>query len=444
MGAGEVGFHLATTLSADGHVVVLIDTRDDKRARVEERLDAAFIVGNGTHLPVLERAGVAECDLFIAVSSSDEANLAAARLASELGSPRAVVRVGVSEDVTRYRRIYERIFHVDLLLSTQLLAATRILNEVMGYNTLAVEYLAGGKIEIRKTYVDPGSILIKTPLREVEMPLGSLVVAFLRGDRLIIPGGEDRAQPGDEALILCSAEVTDQAERTVSARAQELGTMVIAGAGSTTETVVEALVGRSGRVKVIERDPDRAREFAKAFPSCEVLLGDATDISLLSAERVEKAKMFLALTGSDETNLMASLLAQDLGVSQLIALVDRTETSHLWRKVGLVKIISPRVIAAERIRDYIDHGYEPHIVSLKHGAAQVVQRHLEPASPAAGVTLEEINPPRGLIIGAVMRGSSVFIPKGSDRLEVGDDVILFVHQDEAAMVQLLFPGAEGG
>jgi len=129
-------------------------------------------------------------------------------------------------------------------------------------------------------------------------------------------------------------------------------------------------------------------------------------------------------------------------VSRVIALVDRTETSHLWRKLGMMQVVSPRSIASERVREYIESGYNANIVSLKRGAAQVIERRLAPTSPAAGVTLAEMSPPRGLIVGAVARGDKVFVPRGKDRLEVGDTVILFVQEEHVPTVHLLFPGRE--
>ena len=149
MGAGGVGWHLARTLSAEGHAVTLIDSSSARGRAVEEQLDVRFVLGNGAHVPVLEAAGVGSCDLFVAASSSDEANLAASLLAKGAGAPRTVVRVATSEDVTQYGRTYEKAFQADLLLSTQLLATTRILNNVAGYNTLDIEYLAGGALQVR-------------------------------------------------------------------------------------------------------------------------------------------------------------------------------------------------------------------------------------------------------------------------------------------------------
>ena len=441
MGAGEVGFHLARTLSLEGHSVVVIESNPDRHERLQDRIDASIVLGNGARVPVLEAAGVASCDLFMAVSSDDEANLAASALAKHLGARRTVVRVGVAEDVTTRRRLYEEVFAVDLLLSTQLQATTHILNHVLGHNTLEVEYLAQGKIQLRKIHLEDGSLLTRKPLREVRMPAGSLVVAFFHGDQLIIPSGDDRAQAGDDALVLCRAKVIHQVERMVSSKPPDLGTVVIAGGGITSETVAQAL-DQTRKVKIIERDRQRAEQLAARFPRFEVLHGDATDETLLRAERIADARSFIALMGNDERNLMANLLAQELGVPQVIALVERTETSHLWRKLGLMRIVSPRQIAAQRIKNYIDRGYSANIISLQRGKAQVIERRLAKASPAAGVTLAEMKPPRGLIVGAVARGEKVFVPSGDDRLEVGDIVILFVQEEHVPTVRLLFPGRE--
>ncbi len=442
MGAGEVGFHLARTLSREGHSVMVIDLDPSLRERVEDAMDVGMVLGNGTHVPVLEAAKVRNCDLFMAVSSSDEANLAASVLAKSLGAKRSVVRVGIADDVTTHRRTYEKVFSADLLLSTQLLSTTRILNHLLGHSTLAVEYLAHGKVQLRKIHLEEGSLLTRKPLSEVDLPAGSLVVALFRDNELIIPSGIDKAQVGDHALILCRSESTGKVERMVSSQGRHYGTAIIAGGGITGHTVAQALEGHVDQVKIIERDYQRAESLAQQCPNFEVIHGDANDLNLLKAERAHEARSFVALTGNDEQNLMASLLAQELGVQTVVALVQRAETSHLWKKLGLMNIVSPRSIAAERIQSYIRSGYNANIASLKSGQAQILERTLAPASPAVGCSLAEIKPPRGIIFGAVVRGERVFVPRGPDRLEVGDTVIIFTQVEHLPTVQLLFPGRE--
>jgi len=442
MGAGEVGCHLARTLSSEGHAVTLIDSDPGKRQMIEEQLDVGFVLGNGTHMPALEAADVGRCDLFVAASSSDEANLAASLLAKGAGAKRTVVRVATSEDITKYGRIYERTFQADLLLSTQLLTTTRILNTVAGYNTLDIEYLGRGALQVRRTHIEPGSILHENRLADVDLPKDCLVLAFISGNRLVVPTGESRAQPGDEALVLATTEVIDEVERRISGHSRRLGLVVIAGGGATAQAVATTLAREAKELRIIEADRQRAEELAATFPDCEIIHGDATDVSALAAQGVGNAQTFIALTGHDETNLMACLLAQEMGVRQLTALVQKSETSTLWRRVGLLEVVSPRVIAAERIHNYIDCNYEPQILSFESGAAQFVQRHIEPESAAAGGRLADIEIPQGLIVAAVLRAGRAIIPRGDLNLEAGDDVVVFALRSEVPLVNLLFPGSD--
>ena len=442
MGAGEVGFHLARTLSNQGHLVTVIETNAAKQERIEEELDVFTVAGNGAHPAVLKTAQADSCDLFMAVSSSDEANLAAARIAKHMGAARTVVRVGIAQEVIADRRLFEELFGVDLLLSTQLLTTTRILNRIRGHNTVAVEYLAEGKVQLRKIHLHDESPLIKHPLRDLKLPRNSLVVAFYRGDQLIVPSGDDIASPGGDALILGTTDAISQTERMLSLGQEHINDVVIAGCGATGLAVAEALDRLKARVKIIESERARAKFLASLFPRFDIVHGDATDLQLLKSERVSDAQTFVALTGEDEGNLMACLLAQELEVPQVLALVQRAESSKLWERLGLRDVFSPRALAYEKIRDYVESNYSANIVSLQRGAALVLERRLAPASPAAGVTLAEMNPPRGLIVGAVVRGEKVFVPRGSDRLEVGDLVILFVQEEELDTVRLLFPGRD--
>jgi trk system potassium uptake protein TrkA len=297
-------------------------------------------------------------------------------------------------------------------------------------------------VQVRRTHVEAGSLLHKRRLADVDLPRGSLVLALISGSRLIVPSGDDHAQPGDEALVLGTSDVIDEVEKKISGHSRTLGTVVIAGGGSTARAVASGLERQARTIKIIEERRERAEELAAEFPQYEILHGDATDMSLLGAEGIGSARAFIALTGNDETNLMACLLAQELGAQQLTALVQKSETSSLWRKVGLLEVVSPRTIAAERIRNYINNNYEPHIVSFENGAAQFIHRRVDAHSPAAGCRLGDIEIPQGLIVAAVLRGGKAEVPDGNYQIEVDDEVVLFVREAEVSMAHLLFPGSE--
>lgn len=443
MGAGEVGFHVAQTLSQEGNDVTLIDSDPEKQPRIEEELDVSFVVGNGANLEVLQRAEVGSSELFIAVSSSEEANLVACLTAKHLGAERAVVRLETTEDLTIYRATYERLFSADMLLSPQILATNLILNHVLGHNTHDVDYLARGRIQLRKIGIQESSPLTQQRLRDVRMPRASRIVAYIDFDgHVYVPTADSIAQPGHEALVVCATESTSEVEELFAFEIRVPGTVVVAGATSMGVTVARSLAGQVRHVKLIDRDRRKARHLSEAHPEIEVLCGDATDQKFLRSENAGDAEAFIAATGHDDTNLMAGLEAEELGAGKIIVLVDRSETSRLWSRIGTIIPISARFLAAQRIRDYIEHGYRANMISLEEGALRVVQRTIYPESPVAGATLAEINLPEALIVGAVVRGDKIFVPGPKDALLAGDQVVIFAHESEASTVQLFFPGPE--
>jgi trk system potassium uptake protein TrkA len=443
MGAGELGFHLARTLHEEGHDVVMIDVDADRRSRVEDQLDLSFVVGSGTQIPVLEKADVARSELFIAASNSEEANLTASVLAKDLGARRTAVRLETTEELTTYRSRYERLFNADLLLSPQVLATTQILNIVLGHNTHEIDFLAQGRIQLRTINIEPGSAASQTSLRQLPLPSGSLIVAYLsEGARPSKPTADHKPEPGGQALVLCTSDVQREVERLFSSRFVRPRLVVIGGAGRKGVGVARALIGEVPNIKVVERNRAKAERIAAQYPQLEIIHGDATDLNLLRAERADRPDAFIAAMAHDESNLLACLIAQEAGAREVIAVVRRTETSRLWRQSGRLHVVSPRFLAAERITDYIRNGYKANLIALEGGALRVIQRTIRAASPVIGVSLEELAPPDGLLVGAIVRGKRVFIPQASDRFEAGDQAILFVHRAELPTVQLFFPGPD--
>ncbi len=442
MGIGDMGFHIAEAFGRDGRSLTLIDTDPNKGPRIEEELDAAFVVGNGAQQGVLERARVGEADLFIAASSSEEANLVASVIARNLGAKRCVVRIDTSEDLTTYRRSYERLFGADLLLSPQSLATNAILNVVLGHHTHEVDYLAKGRFELRTIQVQEDSTVARVPMSKVPLPEGARIVGYFDAEHeLSIPGPNLRAAPGGLAMVLCRTQTTHEVEELFASRLQEPRTVAIAGGSPAAVAVVRALRNQVKRLRWIERDRRRAEYLAQSFPDVEVLHADPIDAATMESEGLGRADVLIAATSHDDSNVVAGLIAQELGVRQVVALIHHT-TSRLWQRVGEVELVSPHSLAIDHVRNFVANGYKANLVNLADGALQVVQRVIHEASPAAGASLADLQAPRGLIVGAVVRGDRVFMPERSNMLRADDQVILFVHRSQTQMARLLFPGSE--
>jgi trk system potassium uptake protein TrkA len=425
IGAGEVGYHLAKELSTRDHDVIVVDVSRERLERIEEQLDVTTLCGDGAHVDVLRRAEVEECDLLLAVSNNDNVNLVASRLAKGLGARRSVVRSTDVEAVVSRRGMYSSIFDVDLLLSTQLLTTSRIVETVRRHHNQVIEEFLGGKVQIRRVEVVEGSHAAGRMITDLGLPSQSLVVALFRLDEVLVPWGDTVVEAGDQLLVAAASERMPQVEQQFSQANEDLGTIIVAGGGNMAVAVSHALVNYAVRLKIIERARSRCRELAQALPQAIVLLGQATETALLEEEHIDKASQFLALTGEDETNVVASLLARDLGAQGIVTLVHRPDMLALCQRMGLNNTVSPRIIAAERILEYIDSDFVSNIATVAGGRAEVFERVVCKDSPIAGATLAELELPPGALVVSVQRGDQIWVPHGSDVIEVGDLVVFF-------------------
>ena len=441
IGAGEVGSHLARILSGQDHDVTLIDTNRERLSGVEEQLDVTTLHGDGTHLHVLRQAEVESCDLLLAVSNRDNVNLVVSRLGKGLGAGRTVVRTSHLEAIVRRRGLYRALFEVNFLLSTQLLTTSRIMERVRQHHNQMIQDFLGGKVQLRQVEVETGSQADGSTLAELGLPSQTLAAALFRGEDLSVPRGETRVEAGDRLLVIASSERMRAAERLFSEEPESLGTVVVVGGGETAQAACRALLHYPVRLKVIEKDKNRCAELSQALPNAMVLHGTATDSGLLMEEFIERASHFLALTGDDETNVVASLMARDQGVRRIITLVHRPDMVTLCHRIGLPDTLSPRQIAAERILEYIDSDFVSNIATIAGGRAQIFERVAQPGSRISGKTLADEVLPTGALVVAIQRGEEIWVPHGHDTIEEGDLLVLFSLQESLDKVVAAFEPA---
>jgi len=412
-------------LSNRDHDVVVVDIGKERLSRIEEQLDVTTLVGNGSHLDVLRKADVEECDLLVAVSNDDNVNLVACRLAKGMGARRAIARTSHLEAIVRQRGHYRPLFDVDLLLSTQVLTTSRILEVVRRHHNLMIQEFLGGEVQIRRVAVTRESTAAGKIISDLGLPYQALVVALFRDDTVNVPRGDTVIEAGDQLLVAASSDRMPEVERRFSEAPEDLGMVVIAGGGEMAVAVSQALSKYPVQLKLIERDRSRCEQLSQILPQAVVLLGTATETDLLKEEHVDKASTFLALTGDDETNVVASLLARDLGVKRVVTLVHRPDMLALCKRIGLGRTVSPRLIAAERILEYIDSEFASNIATVAGGKAEVFEQVVREGSAIAGKTLAEIELPEGTLVVAIQREDKTWVPHGNDIIEAGDLVVLF-------------------
>lgn len=446
VGAGEVGLYLADILSREGHRVSLVDSDPEKIARVRGSLDVEAYVGDGAQPEVLNTAGSSKCDLFVAVTNDDRVNMLACLMANQLGAGRVVLRLHETERLAGYHYFHKRVLGYDVVLSTDELVADEIVATVREQHALEVESFADGRVQLRRLRVREESELTERPLSGLALPGGMLVAAIGRKERFFVPAGEDQLAVDDQVYLIGRGPDLDEFELLSGARKLGRRNVVIMGGGHIGVRIAERLDRVQGiSVRLLERDADRAQAIAQRFGKrVMVLVGDATDLDLLAEERIgEDTNIFIAATSRDEDNMMACQLASSLGVERTVALVNKPSYRKIYSLLGIDNAISPRILCANRILRFVRAGSVSSIAVVAEGRGEVIELEARFQDGRDEQRVKSLGLPRGVVIGAVVHGEEVTIPRGDTVVHAGDRLILFALPSVIDDLHKVFGPADG-
>ncbi len=445
VGAGTVGTNMARFLMREGHEVTIVDTVPERLLMAEEHLDVRVMVGNACDPAIQHEAQVEMSDLLLAVTERDETNLICAYAAKRLGCKRVIARV-------RQRFFYDVSevnvrdpLGIDLLISPEILAAYELANFVDVPSALAMVSLARGRVQLRTLRLAETSPFAGHPLRKIRLPEGMLIAGLRRGEEVMIARGDTELQPGDRVTLIGLPEVLEDISEQFdpAARDKKLASVAVAGAGEAGLFLAELLEKRGHDVTVIERDPNRAQLAGERLDRAKVLLGDASDVDFLKEEHIDRARYYIAATGDDENNIMSSLLAKELGVEKVACLLDRPDYTRIVEKIGIDVALSPRIVVANRVLAMVKRGRIRSVTLLENGEMEINEFEAVSRSPITGQPLRDVTLPREALIGAVVRGGQVRIPRGDDIIRPGSIVIALARAGSADELDNLFadPGA---
>jgi trk system potassium uptake protein TrkA len=205
-GAGRIGLELARRLASTDMRVVLVESDADLARRAAEQLDHAVVVrGRATDQSLLEEEAVERVDTFVAATPDHEINLVAGLLAKRLGAIRAFALVDNPALVNLIGDV-----GIDAIISPRLLAIGLTLQHIRGSAVRSVAPLLEDRVEVVEAEAEKGSPITRETIARVGLPRGVLIAALGRGDQLLLPGGEDRVEPGDTVLLVTTTEQAPQ------------------------------------------------------------------------------------------------------------------------------------------------------------------------------------------------------------------------------------------
>ena len=441
VGGGQVGYHLARRLSEEHQDVVLVDSDPDRAEYAAEHLDVNVVVGNGASVPVLEDAGVRGAKLLLSVTSKDEVNLIACLAAKRMDVPHTIARISHPDYYETGSVLSREQLGIDRMISPEREAASEALQLLQSEAATDVVSFADGRVQLLGLRVKAGAPVAGVPLAKLAARLGAfhyVTVSIVRDGKTIMPNGTTTMEPGDQIYMLSPADEVASIPELAGYTPRKLERVMIAGGSLEGEYLAAMLEEQGVSVTILDRSRRRCLELAEELPKALVLHGDATDLELLEMEGVQGAHGYVAATGDDQTNILSSLLAKSLGGPKVISLIEKFEYLPLTSRIGIDAAVSPRMSAVNAILRYIRRGQVLTIGSLTGTEAEAMEVKVRANSKAAGRAIQDIHFARGVIVGAILRGSKFISPRGVTVFEPGDDVIVFGLPELLSTVDRLF------
>ena len=442
VGGGEIGYALSRELSR-GHSLSVVDSN----AAVGKRfsgLDVAFLAGSGTSADVLGLAGIDRADLLIACTGLDEVNMVACAVASRLGARRTICFVSREDFVgpDASAAAVRAHFGIERAIWPEAQLAEEIERIIGAPGAIDAEVFAGGRIRLLEFRLDAASPLTAVPLAGLQLPRAALVVAVMRRNIVEIPRGDTRLSPGDKIFVMGTpealTEVVPRIHGGAGGHAAQLVTII--GGGDVGFRLAQRLDASSNvELRIIESDRRRGEMLAGALRRALVLHGDGTDLDLLESEDIGRSDVLVSVVDNDERNLFASLLGRQLGVRRIITRVSRPANLRLFERVGIDVALSARGAAVNTLVHEIQGGRAHLLAVLEEGQATIVEISV-PAAFQPRALMDMKLPPQS-IVGAILRGTDVLVPRGPDQICPSDRLIVFAAAGAVSRVRDYFGAA---
>jgi len=432
LGAGQVGSTVAESLVGEANDITVVDSDGDKLRQLQDRLDLRTLVGNAAHPSTLEQAGIADTDMLLAVTQSDEVNLVACKLAATLyNTPTRIARIRATDYLERPEVFSADNFCVDFSICPEQILTEYIVKLIEFPEALQVQRFSQGKASLVAVRAFEGGPLVGKPLSflRTHMPqVETRVAAIFRKDGPLIPEGNTVVEEGDEIFFIAATGNIRSVLNEMRRMDKPAKRVMIVGGGNIGRRLAKTLEN-DYQVKLIEYNKKSCERLAGELKNTLVLNGDGTDEKLMQQEHVDEVDVFCALTNDDENNIMSSLLAKQGGAHKVIALINRSAYVDLLQGGKIDIALSPAHVTIGSLLAYVRQGDVAAVHSLRRGAAEaleLVAHGDRKSSRVVGRRIAEIDLPKGATIGAIVRGDEVIMGHHDTLIEAGDHVIVFV------------------
>ena len=448
-GAGQVGSHLAKMLSHEGGDITVIDDNELRLQRLTAVADVVTVLGDPSSITVLKDAGCQKADLFIAVNptTTQTVNIVSALLAKKLGSKRVIARIDDEAFLLPENKLMFKDMGLDMLFFPEKIASDEIIDMLKHTASTDSMDFARGKLQLVVFRLDDDCPVLDMTVAEFTAAMTAAsaqaqlrIIAIARKGETIIPKFDTRFAYNDHLYIIAKREGVPAILKFLGKDNIEVDKVMILGGSEIGEMVAAQLARQQlDTVKIIDIDKNRCRTLTEKLPSSVMVAnGDARNSDFLVEEGIRDYDALVSVTGNDEANILACVVAKKFGVSRTVAQVENLEYVRLAEDMGVDVVINKKLITAGRIFKFTLSDKVRFVRYMSGTDAEVLEYTAAPDSKVTRAALKDIGFPRNAIIGGVIRGSESFIAVGDTRIEPYDRVAVFALPDTVKEVDKFF------
>tara|TARA_B100001057_G_scaffold405057_1_gene417880 strand:+ start:22 stop:1413 length:1392 start_codon:yes stop_codon:yes gene_type:complete len=452
-GAGRVGFTIAKQLSEQGHSITVIDPSSEDIQKIDDVLDVKAIVGKGTYPSILEKANAAETDMIIAVTRNDEINMVICQIAfSIFNIPKKIARIRSQDYLNpKFIRVYNKEnLPIDVIISPELEIAKSIQRKLEAPGALDSVPFAENKIRLLEILINENCTLINIKLNDLTKKYPNLeanIIGIIREDKFLIPKKNDEIKKNDKIYVIINSSQMSETLDAFGHDEKVSKKILIVGGGNIGFNLAKNLEESldSARVKIIEKNKERAEYLASELNNTIVINGDALDEEVLGEANLEEAETVLALTNDDEDNLMVSILVEkfakdlkEIDDKRTMALINKPNYSLLQNSLKIDDLIDPRMNTVSSILKHVHKGTIETAYTIMNGEYEVIEAEIIETSELINKELKNTNLPDEIRIGAILRENKVIIPRSNFVFQKEDKVVFLAKKDSISDVENIF------
>ena len=432
VGCGKIGTTVLESLVAEGHDVTAVDNRPAALVDITNIHDVMTVCGNGADCETLAEAGVADAELVVAATGSDEVNMLCCHIAKRMGAPNTVARIRKPEFNDGSLLPMKELLDLSLAINPDQLAALEIYHTLRLPAAVKLETFSSGRFEMIELKLKADSPIVGIPLSQLRDKFKAtfLICVVQRDGEVFIPDGNFVLQGGDRIGITARHGELQKLLRSMGTKRKQARKAMILGGSRVAYYLAKRLLAVGAEVKIIDKDRAACEALCELLPSASVVCGDGTQQELLLEEGLEGMDAFISLTGMDEQNILLAFFADSHQVSKVIPKVNRKELGDLAERLGLDCVVSPRKIIADVLVQHaraLENSMGSNVETLYRlmdDGAEALEFNVKDDPRLVNIPLKTLQLKRQVLVAGINRGREALIPTGDDVILPGDRVVV--------------------